>query len=322
MKILIAVCLSLASTFTHAQAWPRKPVQMIVPNAPGGAFDAAARPLATALGQAIGQTVVIDNRPAAQGIIGTQAAARAAPDGYTLLFAGSSGISFLPLLRSNLPYDAQKDFAPISRIGFLDSFLMVHHSVPVSTFKELLALAAAKPDSITMGNWGTTSNPHMYTEYLKRTKNIHFFAVPYKTAPQALNALIAGEVQVMVFGQGQSVPLIKAGKLKALGTTGTERSPYLPDVPPLKETGTGFELETPLWIGLFAPAGTPREVITRVNGSVNALLSDKAYVDKALISLGYIPVRPHTPEQFADAIKRDRATYADLIRITGIKDDG
>src|SRR4051812_38120842 len=156
MKWLIAVCMSFASTFAHSQAYPRKPIQLIVPNAPGGAFDAAARPLAISMGQALGQTVVIDNRPAAQGIIGTQAAAHANPDGYTLLFTGSSNISFLPILRANLPYDAQKDLAPISRIGFLDSFLMVHPSVPVNTFKELLELAAAKPDTITLGNWGST----------------------------------------------------------------------------------------------------------------------------------------------------------------------
>ncbi len=318
--LLTLLCLGVAAQ-AHSQAYPRKPIAMIVPNLPGGAFDAAARPLALFMGQALGQPVVIDNRPAGQGIIGTTAAAHAAPDGYTLLFTGSSNISFLPILRAKLPYDAQKELAPIARLGFLDSFVMVHPSVPANSFKELLELAAAKPNTVTLGSWGSTSNPNMYAEWLKKTKNIEFYVVPYKTAPQALNALIAGEVQVMVFGQGQSVPLIKAGKLRALAATGTERSPFLPQIPPLKDTGTGFDLETPLWVGLFAPAGTPKDVIGRLNSTVSVLLADKAYTDKALVSLGYLPDKPHTPEQFADAILRDRAIYADLIKVTGIKDE-
>jgi tripartite-type tricarboxylate transporter receptor subunit TctC len=306
----------------QAQPYPRKAITMIIPNAPGGAFDAAARPLVQAMSQALGQPVVLDNRPAAQGIIGVQAAARSAPDGYTLLFTGSANISFLPILRpTTLPYDAQKDLAPIVRLGFLDSFVIVHPSAKVETFKELLELAKAKPKAVTWGSWGSTSNSNMYTEWLRRERGIDFLTVPYKTAPQALNAVIAGEVHVMVFGQGQVMPLIKAGKLKAVAATGTKRSPFMPQVPTMKETGTGFDLETPLWIGLFAPAGTPRDIITRINGVANALLSDKAYVEKALVSLGYLPDEPNTPEQFAQAIVRDRAIYADLIKVTGIKDE-
>jgi tripartite-type tricarboxylate transporter receptor subunit TctC len=307
--------------YAHAQTYPRKPVAMIVPNAPGGAFDAAARPLAQAMGQALGQPVVIDNRPAGQGIIGVQAAARSAPDGYTVLFTGSSNISFLPLLRANLPYDAQRDLAPIVRLGFLDSFVIVHPTVPAASFKELLELARAKPDTITWGSWGSTSNSNIYIEWLKRARNVSFYTVPYKTAPQALNAVIAGEVQVMVFGQGQLVPLIKAGKLRALAATGTQRSPFMPDIPTMKETGTGFDLQTPLWVGLFAPAGTPREIVARLNSVGAALLADRGYTDKALVSLGYLPDVPHTPEQFAEAIRQDRLIYSDLIKVTGIKDD-
>jgi tripartite-type tricarboxylate transporter receptor subunit TctC len=305
----------------QAQAYPRKALNIIIPNAPGGAFDAAARPLAQAMSQQLGQPVVLDNRPAGQGIIGVQAAARSAPDGYTLLFTGSSNISFLPVLRSNLPYDAQKDLAPIVRLGFLDSFVIIHPSVPANTFKELLELARAKPDSITWGSWGSTSNSNIYIEWLKRARNVSFYMVPYKTAPQALQAVVSGEVQVMVFGQGQVVPLVKSGKLKALAATGTQRYPGLPQVPPMKDTGTGFDLETPLWIGLFAPMGTPAEVIQRINGVANNLLRDKSYTEKYLVALGYLPDEPNTPEQFAEAIRRDRQTYADLIRVTGIKDD-
>ena len=321
MRTLLLLCL-LLPLGASAQAYPRKPITMIIPNAPAGAFDAAARPLVQALGQQLGQPVVLDNRPAGQGIIGVQAAARSAPDGYTLLFTGSSNISFLPILRPNrLPYDAQKDLAPIVRLGLLDSFVIVHSSVPANSIRELFEMARAKPGAVTWGSWGTTSNSHIYIEWLKKARNIDFYEVPYKTAPQALQAVIAGEVQVMVFGQGQVVPLVKAGKLKALAATGTQRYPGLPQVPPMKETGTGFDLETPLWIGLFAPTGTPPEIIARINGVANNLLRDKSYTEKYLAAFGYLPDEPNSPEQFAETIRRDRQLYADLIKVTGLKDE-
>jgi tripartite-type tricarboxylate transporter receptor subunit TctC len=320
-SLLLSIAVAGGFADAHAQAYPRKPLALIVPNAPGGAFDAAARPFAQAMSQALGQPVVVDNRPAGQGIIGVQAATRAAPDGYTVLFTGSANISFLPLLRARLPYDANKDLAPIARLGFLDSFVIVHPSLQVHSFKELLDLARSKPGSLTWGSWGPTSNSNIYIEWLKRARNVSFHTVPYKTAPQALNAVLAGEVQVMVFGQGQLVPHIKAGKLRPLAATGRQRSPFLPDIPTMKETGTGFDLETPLWVGLFAPTGTPRDIITRLNGVAVTLLKDRNYTDKALVSLGYLPDEPHTPEQFAEAIQRDRTLYAELIKVTGIRDD-
>ncbi len=312
-------CLFIGSA--ASQPYPRKAVTMILPNAPGGAFDAAARPLAQALSQSLGQAVVVDNRPAAGGIVGAQAAARATPDGHTIIFTGSAQISLFPFLRKDLPYNPERDFAPISRLGFLDSFLMVHPTMTVNSLRELLDLARAKPDSITFGTWGPTSASNMYIEWLKRARNISFYAVPYKTAPQALNAGIAGEVQVTVFGQGQTAPLVKAGKLKALAATGTKRSPFLAQIPTLKESNTGFDLETPLWVGLFAPAGTPRDVILRLNKEVNALLADHNYTDKALTALGYLADEPGTPESFAEFLKSDRKTYDDLVKLTGIKDE-
>jgi tripartite-type tricarboxylate transporter receptor subunit TctC len=304
-----------------AQPYPRKAITMILPNLPGGAFDAAARPLAQALSQSLGQAVVVDNRPAGGGIIGAQAAARATPDGHTILFTGSAQISLFPFLRKDLPYNPERDFAAISRLGFLDSFLMVHPSVPFNSVRELLDAAQSKPDAITWGSYGATSASNMYIEWLKRARNISFYSVPYKTAPQAFNAGIAGEVQVTIYGQGQSVPLIKSGKLKALAATGSKRSPFLPQVPTLRETNTGFDLDIPLWVGLFAPTGTPGDVVLRLNREVNALLADRTYTDKALTALGYLPDDPGTPESFAAFLKQDRKTYDDLVRLTGIKDE-
>ena len=179
-------CLFIGSA--ASQPYPRKAVTMILPNAPGGAFDAAARPLAQALSQSLGQAVVVDNRPAAGGIVGAQAAARATPDGHTIIFTGSAQISVFPFLRKDLPYKPERDFAPISRLGFLDSFLMVHPTMTVNSLRELLDLARSKPDSITFGTWGPTSASNMYIEWLKRARNISLLA-DHNYTDKALTAL-------------------------------------------------------------------------------------------------------------------------------------
>jgi tripartite-type tricarboxylate transporter receptor subunit TctC len=316
---MMSLCLA-AITSAHSQTYPRKPVVMIIPNAIGGAFDAAARPLANAMGQVLGQPVVVDNRPAGNGVIGMQAGARATPDGYSILWCGSGNMSFLPVLRNDLPYDALRDYLPIIRIGFLESFIMVHPSVPANTMQELINLAKAKPDTITWGGWGSTSFSHVYIEWLKKAKNVFFYGVPYKTAPQALNALVAGEVQVMLFGQGQSATLVRSGKLRALAATGRKRSPFLPEIPTLWETKT-IELDTPLWVGLVAPAGTAREIVNRLNKVVAGLLADRSYTEKALVALGFVPDDPNSPEEFAEFLKGDRKVYEDLVKLTGIKDE-
>lgn len=321
IRLSIATAAFAATTFAQAQEWPRRTITLIVPNAIGGAYDAAARPLGQTLAQVLGQPVVIDNRPAGGGIAGLVGTQQATPDGHTLLFTGQGQVSLYPELRSNLPYEPTRDLAPIIRVGSLESFLMVNPALPVKTMKDLFDLARAKPDSITFGTWGGTSTSNMHVEYLRKARNIQFYSVPYKSAAQALSAGVTGEVQVTLFGQGPSTALIKAGKFRALGTTGTRRSTALPDVPLLKEAGVGWDLETGSWVGMFAPAKTPRAVITRVNMEVGKLLSDRAYTDKFLLSIGFQPEEPHTPEQFTEFLKQDRQTYANLIKLTGIKDE-
>lgn len=315
------IALSFSAALAQAQDWPRRHITLIVPNQVGGAYDAAARPLGQTLSQILGQPFVIENRPAGQGVAGLLATAQAAPDGHTLLFTGQGQVSLYPELRQNLPYEPTRDLAPIARIGSLESFLMVHPSLPVKTMKELIELVRAKPDTITFGTWGGTSTSNMHAEYMRRARNVHFFAVPYKSAAQALNAGISGEVQVTLFGQGPSIALIKGGKFRAVGTTGQRRAPEMPDVPLLKETGVGWDLETGSWVGMFAPAKTPRPIVTRVNAEVNKLLADRAYTAKYLLAIGFQPEEPNTPEQFAEFLKEDRKTYANLIKLTGIKDD-
>lgn len=320
-NLAIAIALLGASTLAQAQDWPRRHITLIVPNAVGGAYDAAARPLANSLSQVLGQPFVIDNRPAGGGVVGLIGTAQAAPDGHTLLFTGQSQVSMFPVLRPNLPYEPTRDLAPIIRVGSLESFVMVNPSMPVKTMKDLVDLARAKPDSITFGTWGSTSTSNMHVEYLRKARNIHFFTVPYKSAAQALNAGVAGEVQVTLFSQGPSIALIKGGKFRALATTGNKRSTVLPDIPLLKETGVGADLETNTWVGMFAPAKTPRAILNRVNAEVAKLLADRAYTDKFLLSIGFQPEDPNTPEQFTEFLKQDRLTYVNLIKLTGIKDE-
>ncbi|MFM9967279.1 MAG: Bug family tripartite tricarboxylate transporter substrate binding protein [Burkholderiales bacterium] len=318
---IFAISLFLLAAHTQAQDWPRRTITLIVPNAVGGAYDAAARPLGQTLAQVLGQPVVIDNRPAGGGIAGLVGTQQATPDGHTLLFTGQGQVSLYPELRANLPYEPTRDLSPIIRIGALESFVMVGASLPARNMKELIDIVRAKPDTVTFGTWGGISTSNMHIEYLKKARNIQFFGVPYKSAAQALNAGVSGEVQVTMFGQGPSIPLIKGGKFRALGTTGTKRSSVMPDVPLLKETGVGWDLETGSWVGMFAPAKTPRAVITRVNAEVGKLLSDRVYTDKFLLSIGFQPEEPNTPEQFTEFLKQDRQTYANLIKLTGIKDE-
>jgi tripartite-type tricarboxylate transporter receptor subunit TctC len=293
---------TLLAAPAHAQDWPRRTITLIVPNLVGGAYDAAARPLGQALAQVLGQPVIIENRPAGQGIAGLVATAQANPDGHTLLFTGQGQVSLIPELRKDLPYEPTRDIAPIARVGSLESFVMVNRTVTAKTMKELIDLVRAKPNTITFGTWGGSSTSNMHVEYLRKARDLHFFAVPYKGAAQALNAGISGEVQVTMFSQGASVTLIKGGKFTPLASTGKRRSPDFPDVPLLKETGVGA-------------------VVMRVNAEVNKLLLDKAYTSKFLLALGFQPEEPNSPEQFAEFLREDRKNYANLIKLTGIKDD-
>ena len=239
MKTLVSVMFAglslVAQTEARAQDWPRKPVTLIVPNQIGGAYDAAARPLADRLAQILGQPLVIDNRPAGSGVVGVIGTVNAPKDGYTLLFTGQGQISFLAALRGDkLPYEPLRDLAPIVRIGSLESLFMVQPSLPAKNINELFALARAKPDTVSVGTWGSSSTSNLYIEYLRKAKGVPFFTVPYKSAAQALQAGVSGEVMVTIFAQGNSVPLVKSGKFRALAATGRKRAPSLPDLPTLK----------------------------------------------------------------------------------------
>jgi tripartite-type tricarboxylate transporter receptor subunit TctC len=302
-----------------SQPYPAKPVRVIVPHAAGGPYDSATRVLAQSLAQSLKQSFVVENRPAANGIIGAQSVAKAPPDGYTLMVTASGTISMNPFVYANLPYDPPKDFAPIIRLGYVDSLVAVHPSVAAGSFRDLLALARAKPDAISWSNWGTSSSSNLYTEWLRRARGTSFYAVPFKSAGQALNAVVAGDVHVAVYAIGQALPQVRSGKLKPLAVTGHKRSSFAPDVPTLKETGTNFDLDIVSWIGLFAPAGTPRDIVQLMNTEVGKLLVDREVAEKALVSRGIDPDEPASPDWFAEFLRRDRATYEGLAKLIGIK---
>jgi tripartite-type tricarboxylate transporter receptor subunit TctC len=318
-KLALAVLVALAA-FQHAQAqnYPSKPVKVIRPHPPGSPGDTNARGIMQSLSQTLGQPFLVENRVGADGIIGAEACARAAPDGYTLCGTDDLVTSLNPVIRTKLPYEPMRDFSPIVHLGFLDIGLLVHPSVPANSTGELLALAKAKPGSITWATWGVSSLSHLFVEWLKNAKGISFYGVPYKSATQATQGLVGGEVQVAIYGLGLALPMAKGGKLKILAVTGDKRSSIAPELPSVKEAGLDMSLRT--WYGLFAPTGTPREIVQRLNAEVGKLLADPGFREKFMTSVGleYAAPAGGPPEAFAAFLKADRELYARLVKTAGI----
>jgi tripartite-type tricarboxylate transporter receptor subunit TctC len=274
------------------------------------------------IGQSMGQTFVIENRPGAEGLIAAEACVKSVPDGYTLCSADSFTVSMAPSLHTRLAYDPGRDLAPIVHFGFLTSFVLAQPSLGVSSMKELFELARAKPNTVSWGSWGPASSPHLYMEWLKKERGVQFLNVPYKSAPFAYQGLNGGEIQVAVFATGPAMANVKSGKLKALAIVSPSRSPRMPDLPTLTEAGLPVRIST--WFGLFAPAGAPREAIQRVNSEVVKNFYGNAQLkDKFLLAQGYdlSPPAGGTPEAFAAFLKKDREDQAEVVRITGAKAD-
>lgn len=306
-----------------AQAqYPNKPIRIVSQFTPGGPGDVLTRAVTQMVSPAIGQPFVIESRPGAEGLIAAEQCRNSTPDGYNLCAADSFTVSLLPVISSNMKFDPLKDMAPVIHMGFLSSLILVHPSVSANTLQELLDLAKANPGKITWGSWGPASSPYMYMEWLKRERGISFLDVPYKSAPFAYQGLQAGEVQVAVFATGPSIGVVKAGKAKALALVNPARSPIVPNIPTLSEAGLPVTVLT--WFGLFAPTGTPREMIQRVNAeSVKAFFGNAAMVEKYLTQQAFSTAAPTggTPEAFAAFLKEDRENNAKLAKQTGIKLD-
>lgn len=305
---------ALLAGAAEAQSFPSRPVRIIVPFAAAGGTDIFARSLGQKMGEILGQPVVVENRAGGNSIIGTEAVAKSAPDGYTLLFT-TNIYTITPSLYRKLPYNAETDFAPITMAGSAPSLLAVHPSVPVRTVKELVALARSRPGTLSMSAPGVGTPSHLSAEFFRQSTGIDVLIVQYKGTGAALSDLVGGQV-AMSFGSLPGLaPLVKSGRLRAIAVTSARRVPSLPEVPAIAETYRDFEVI--IWYGLFSPARTPREVIVRLQTqAVRALANNE--MRQRLAAEGF-EAGGATPEEFTAVIRRDMARWQQVIAKANIK---
>ena len=309
---------SAAAWGAHAQErFPAKPITIVVPQAAGGANDAIARVLGQKLSQQLGQSVVIDNRPGAGGNVGTAYVARAKPDGYTLLVQADSAQVINPWLYKSTGFDPVKDFEPVAPLAHAGYVLTAHPSFAANNMKELIALAKANPGKYHIASAGNGTLNHLIGEMLGKAAGIELTHVPYKGSAAAATDVVGGQVPLSVQSLPSSIAFIKGGKLKVLGVVNEKRVAALPDVPTIGETLPGFG-KTP-WYGMFAPAGTPRAIVTQLNAEVMKILSAPD-VKERLQAIGAEPMSA-TPEQFQAMVKADLEKWARLVRSAGITAD-
>jgi tripartite-type tricarboxylate transporter receptor subunit TctC len=308
--------LTLACAGAQGEAYPTKAIRWIVTYPPGGPTEFVARAIGAKLTEAWGQQVVIDNRAGAGGVIGTDLAAKAVPDGYTLLFGTSAGLTINPALVSKLPYDPVRDFAPVSLLVINPQILVVNNSVPVNSVKELIAYAKSRPGQLNYASVGQGSPNHLGMELLKALAGIDMVHVPYKGTSPAVTDLLGGQVQLMFNSMPVVLSLVKGGKLKGLAVGSAQRSPAAPDVPTVAEAGVpGFENVT--WYGMFAPAKTPKDVIAKLNAQVVKILTDPEMAQR-MASQGAEP-RGTTPEELARYMRVEFERWKKVIKAAGIK---
>jgi tripartite-type tricarboxylate transporter receptor subunit TctC len=307
---LLCAALAAAPAAHSADSYPQKPVRLVVPFSPGGGTDLLARAVSDRLTEVLGASIIVDNRPGAGSTIGTAMVARAAPDGYTYLFTSAS-YTFAPNFYQDLPYDPVRDFKPITMFGSLPNVLVVHPSMPVRSVKELLALARKRPGEIHYGSAGRGSNVHLTTELFLYMAGIKMAQVPYKGMGPAQIGLVSGEVQVLLPAFQSIYPFVKSGQVRALAVTTKERSPLLPDLPTVDESGVpGYDKAA--WFGLFAPAAVPEPVVSRMYQAVARVLKDPEIV-KRLAAEGAV-ARGQPPAEFDAFVRAELATWSKLIR--------
>ena len=300
-----------------AQGYPAKPIRWIAPFPPGGPVDLLARTVGQKLSEAFGQPVIIENRAGAAGNLGVDTAAKAPPDGYTLVIVPTGNIVVNPTLFPNLPYKSS-DLAPVTMLATVENVLVVNPSVPASSMSELVNYAKANPGKLTFASPGAGAQAHLAGELLKLTAGVDMVHVPYKGIGPALNDLLGGQVSMMFSQLSSALPHIRSGKLRALGVANLKRSAVLPDLPTIAEQGfPGFEAVS--WYALMVPAGTPQDVISRLHTEVARILRLHDVKEK-LAGLGAEPVG-NSPEELAATIRSESARWADVIRRQGIKSD-
>ncbi|MFN7085374.1 MAG: Bug family tripartite tricarboxylate transporter substrate binding protein [Burkholderiales bacterium] len=320
---LIRVCAALAwlaaGAFAlpgYAQGYPAKPVRFVVPYAPGGSTDTLARTLAVKLTDLLGQQVVVDNRPGANGNIGMDIVAHAVPDGYTIVLGYIANLGIGPGLYDKMPYDPVRDFAPITQVAAASNIVVVHPSLPAKDFKEFIAYARANPKKVNFASAGVASVGHLTGELLNELAGIDMVHIPYKGSGQAISDLVGGHVKVMISGMASTLPHVRSGKLRALATTGAKRTPATQDVPTIAESGFP-KFEATSWFGVLAPAQTPRPVIARLNADIVKTLQQPEVVQK-LHAVGF-EIVTSTPEEFAAYIKSEIGKWAKVVKAAGIR---
>jgi len=306
-----AICLAMVTGWAAAQAYPAKPVRLVVPFPPGGATDILARAISIKAAEKLGQAIIIDNRAGAGGTIGSALVAKAPADGYTLLIATGSTHSIGPITNPKLPYDVERDFDPVVYVAKTSSVMVVPASLPVKTLAEFIALAKAKPGQLNYGSSGNGTNSHLSGELFKAQAGVFITHIPYRGTGLVFNDMMSGQVHMLMDNYVTSQANIKDGRLRVIGVTSPQRLPFLPDAPTLSEQGLkGFDVSN--WFGIYAPHGTPSEAIDKVNAAFNAALQDPEMI-KRLAFLGATPTGS-TPEQMSKMVADDKARWAKLIR--------
>jgi len=320
-KLVVTVsmaALGVAITSLHAGAqatYPNKPIKIIAPVQPGGGVDLVARQTGDGLSKALGQPVVVENQSGGGGVVGSQATARAAPDGYTLMvgYVGTHGTN--PAVRK-LPYDAIKDFTPVAMVGGTPNVLVVPPSVPAATLRDFIAYAKANPGKLSYGSSGPGTLTHLATEQLKVTAGLDIVHVPYRGIGPAFADILGGQTQAMLPGLAAALPHIKAGKVKPLAVTGNKRHPLVPDVPTFDELGfAGFDGVQ--WYGIVGPANLPSPIVTRLNDEINRMLASPDFRER--LSSEALEPMPMTPEQFGRYIRDDVSRWSNLAKERGIQ---
>ena len=310
----LALTLSIPAV-ALAQAWPAKPIRMIVPGPAGGGTDILGRMVAEGLSRQFGQAVIVDNRGGGAGMIGTEVVAKAPADGYTLLMAYAGVLTVNPALFKVMPYDPIKDFAPVAMFARVPAVLVVHPSLPVKSIDDLVRLARAKPRALNYASSGNGTSGHLCLELLKQVANVDIVHIPYKGGAPAMADVLGGQVPIICNNLVEILPQVKAGRMRALGISALARSSLLPDVPAIAETYAGFEADT--WFGVIAPAGTPAPIVERLNESVRQMKETPA-VKSRLLQMGAEAI-DLSPAEFAALIRKEMEKWGRVVAGAGIR---
>ncbi len=314
LQLAAAAAMSLP-TWARA-AWPDRPIRLVVPSAAGGAPDVICRILTNELTKALGQPIVVDNKPGASGSIGMQEVARALPDGYTIGYGNVGTLAINKSLFAKLPYEPEK-LVPVALLGYVQNALVVRSNLGVNNVKELIALAKSKPGRLVMGSAGNGTTGHLGGELFKSMAGVFLVHVPYRGSPQAIQDLMGGQVDMMFDNLSSIAPHIKSGRVKVLGVSGRSRSPLFPDIPTISDTVPGYE--TTAWGGIVAPPGTPRDIVMRLNAEINKVMGNPAVNEKYAAVSWESTIGP--PERLFDRAMRETPIWADVVKRSGARID-